>query len=152
MYTFYKFGHRMYTFYDFLHSIQHIHNLCNNIRDHVHNHYSFILCKLIYPGYITFCTCCNCIPQDKVLQHLQSFRLSLQPSSVWRNLQIVLETNGNANRIPQTASPPSPLVVPAPFSVSPSLMMLFQIGGKRNTVATCFEYHYPCNIQVQNGL
>ena len=34
----------------------------------------FILCKLIYPGYITFYTCCNCIPQDKVWQHLQSFR------------------------------------------------------------------------------
>ena len=42
------------------------------------------------------CTCCNCIPQDKVWQHLQSFGLSLQPSSVWSNLQMALETNGNA--------------------------------------------------------
>ena len=29
-----------------------------------------ILCKFIYPGYITFYTCCNCIPHDKVWQHL----------------------------------------------------------------------------------
>ena len=37
----------------------------------------------------------------KIWQHLQCFWLSLQPSSVWRNLQMALETNGNANRIPQ---------------------------------------------------
>ena len=41
----------------------------------------------------------------KIWQYLQSFRLSLQPSSVWCNLQMALETNGNANRIPQAGPP-----------------------------------------------
>ena len=30
------------------------------------NRQVIILCKLICPGYITFCTCYNCITQDKV--------------------------------------------------------------------------------------
>ena len=47
--------------------------------------------------YKTFFTCCNCIPQNKIWQHFQSFQLSLKPSSEWRNLQMVLETNGNVN-------------------------------------------------------
>ena len=32
---------------------------------------------------------CNFISQDKIWQHLQSFRLSLQPSSVWLNLHVI---------------------------------------------------------------
>ena len=55
--------------------------------------------------YFSLFTRCNCIPQDKVWQHLQSFQL--QPSSVWCNLQMVLETNGNSNRIPHTGGPSS---------------------------------------------
>ena len=31
---------------------------------------SIILCRLIYPGYIAFYTCCNCISQDKNLTAL----------------------------------------------------------------------------------
>ena len=42
---------------------------------------------------------------------------------------MVMETNGNANKIPQTGFPP-PVVVPAPFSVNLSFMMLFQTGGR----------------------
>ena len=68
------------------------------------------------------------IPRIKFDSTYKSFRLPLQPSSVWRNLQMVLETKGNTNRIPQIGPPP--LVVPAPFSVSLSIMMLFQTWGK----------------------
>ena len=42
---------------------------------------------------------------------------------------MVFETNGNANKIPQIGFPPSS-VVPAPFSVNLSCMMLFQTGGR----------------------
>ena len=42
---------------------------------------------------------------------------------------MVMETNGNANKIPQTGFPP-PVVVPAPFSVNLSFMMSFQTGGR----------------------
>ena len=50
-----------------------------------------ILCKLIYPGYITFYTCCNCIPQDKVDSTYRAFdcRCSLHQCdavSRWRRL------------------------------------------------------------------
>ena len=42
-----------------------------------------------------------------------------------------VEMNGNTNKIPQTGSPPHPpVVVPAPFSVNLSFMMLFQTGGR----------------------
>ena len=37
--------------------------LTGNLFDY--NRSRIILCKLIYPGYITFYICCNCIPQDK---------------------------------------------------------------------------------------
>ena len=53
------------------------------------------LCRLIYPGYKSFYMFVTSSHRiKKIWQHLQSFRLSLQPSSVWRNLQMVLETTG----------------------------------------------------------
>ena len=30
----------------------------------------YMLCKLIYPGYVAFYTCYNCIPQEKALTAL----------------------------------------------------------------------------------
>ena len=32
-----------------------------------------ILCRLVYPGYVAFCTCYNCVTQDKNLTALTEF-------------------------------------------------------------------------------
>ena len=68
---------------------------------------SIVLCRLIYPGLCT--NVFNHYHRIQMLWQLCSYLcylwLSLQPSSVWRHLWMVLETTGNANRFLRLGPP-----------------------------------------------
>ena len=77
------------------------------------------LCRLIYPGLCIQTNVFNHYHRIQRLWYLQNFRLSLQLSSVWRHLWMVLQTIWNASRRPVTS-----LTLSCPYSLRITLCSL----------------------------
>ena len=102
-----------------------------------------ILCRLIYPGYISLFTFCNCITQDKVWQHLQElFAVAPTPSGDCITLTRASATAESSCKCCQTLSWVIQLQ---------NVKWNFHILWKNSITLATFLYHFSCHGGISNS-